>query len=443
MADIGMSVAQPGPMSREPIGARGALTASEAIRPAFRLAAPRDLHPGRPVLDWLDRQLLDAYRRDFPVCEMPFAEMAKRFHCRTSEVLQRLTGLERRGVVSRVGPVFAPGRIEASTLVAMAVPRARLDSIAEWLHRVRTVHSLHEREHEFNLWFELAAPNAGELYETLADIRQRTGLEVLDLRLERDYHVGFGYPPWRRLPTGCPAVKGMGSPLRNPPLDAPDRRLVEIIRDGLSLTARPYAVVADRARLTEAQVMERLRRLLREGVIKHMGVVVRHHELGYRANALVAFDVPCARVDIVGERLAEAAPVTQCDRRIRRAPSWPYNLCCTVHGRNRAEVIGWVDEWLGETGRCLRRAVLFSRRRLHPRGDDCSPDSVPPQCERPALRLHSKLQTESKEDGDGHCEKSQARWNAGGEETSPATGSRAGAHRVRLREPHATPSGFS
>jgi DNA-binding Lrp family transcriptional regulator len=115
-----------------------------------------------------------------------------------------------------------------------------------------------------------------------------------------------------------------------------------------------------------------------------MGLVVRHHELGYRANALVAFDVPCARVDIVGERLAQAAPVTRCYRRTRRAPNWPYNLYCTVHGQDRVEVIGYVDELLGEKVRCLRRAVLFSRRRLHPRDDDGASDTVPPQFERPA-----------------------------------------------------------
>ncbi|MDE0458632.1 MAG: hypothetical protein OXI15_15165 [Chromatiales bacterium] len=440
MADIGVSVAEPGLMNREPIGARGARTAYRAALPVLGLAATGDSPPGQPALDWLDRQLLDAYQRDFPVCAMPFAEMARRFHRQAGEVLQRLTGLRRRGVVSRIGPVFTPGRIDAGTLVAMAVPRARLDSVARWVHRHRAVHHVHEREHEFNLWFVLAAPNAGALYETLADIRRRTGLEVLDLRLERDYHVGLGFPPWRRLPSGRRTVAGMDSPGRYPPLDACDQRLVEIIRDGLSLTARPYAAVADRAGLSETQVVERLGRLLREGVVKHMGVVVRHHELGYRANALVAFDVPCTRVDIVGERLAQAAPVTGCYRRTRRAPNWPYNLYCTVHGRNRAEVIGWVDELLGETVRGVRRAVLFSRRRLHPRGGDGAPDTVPPQSERPAPGLYSKRRTGPKEDDDERYANSHARWN---EETSPATVNRVCTERTHLREPYAMPSGCS
>ena len=307
MAEIESQAAEPGPMNREPIGARGA---SPATHPALRLAATRVAHPGQPALDWLDRQLLDACQRDFPVCEAPFAEIASRLRRQANEVLRRLAELERCGVVRRVGPVFTPGRVDASTLVAMAVSRTRLDSIAEWVNRHHAVNHVYEREHEFNLWFVLAAPNAGELYETLADIRRRTGLDVLDLRLEQDYRIDIEFPPWRRPPSGrCPAAAGTYSPGRWPPLNASDLHLVEVIRDGLSLTARPYAVVADRVGLSEAQVMERLRRLLGEGVIKRMGVTVRHDALGYRANAMVAGWTSCSpkRPAASGARCCSAA----------------------------------------------------------------------------------------------------------------------------------------
>ena len=366
-------VAEPGPMNPALIGASRARAVSADFRAATRVA-----HPGPPALDWLDRQLLEAYQRDFPICEMPFAEIASRLRCRTSEVLRRLAGLERHGVVSRIGPVFAPGRLDARTLAAMAVPQTRLDSIAEWVNRHRAVDHIYEREHEFNLWFVLAAPNAGELYEALADIRRRTGLDVLDLRLERDYHIDLGSPRWGRAPSGhCRAATGMYPAGRRPPLDAPDRRLVGAVRDGLSLTARPYAVVADRVGLSEAQVMERLRRLMCEGVIARMGMVVHHHELGYRANAMVVFDVPSARADIFGERLAQVVPSALCSRRTRRPPVWPYNLHCVLHGRNRAEVrdgVDGVDEMLSDTVGEVRRTVLFSRRRFRRRDARHAPD---------------------------------------------------------------------
>ena len=55
--------------------------------------------------------------------------------------------------------------------------------------------------------------------------------------------------------------------------------------------------------LSERTVLERLRYWLEQGVIKRLGVIVRHRALGYRANAMVVWDIPDAEVSAVG-RLA-------------------------------------------------------------------------------------------------------------------------------------------
>jgi len=152
-------------------------------------------------------------------------------------------------------------------------------------------------------------------------------------------------------------------------LNATDRRLLSALEDGLPLVARPYAVLGERAGLGEAEVIERLHRLIDERVIKRLGLVVRHHEIGYRANAMTVLDVPDARVDEVGEVLARAADVTLCYRRPRRLPDWPYNLFAMVHGRERRAVLDRIDRLLAEHGlTSLPHAVLFSTKRFKQRG---------------------------------------------------------------------------
>lgn len=180
-------------------------------------------------------------------------------------------------------------------------------------------------------------------------------------------------------------------PGRGPHLDASERCLVGAIQEGLSLTARPYAVVADRTGLSVAQVMKGIRRLLDEGMITRMGVVVCDHELDHRANAMVVVDVPCAQVDMIGERLARTAPATRCYRRIRRSPAWPYNLYCMLHARDRAEVMGRVDELLPDTLGDLRRTVLFSRGRFRERGARYTPDHALRRSKQPAPWLHWEI----------------------------------------------------
>ena len=148
-----------------------------------------------------------------------------------------------------------------------------------------------------------------------------------------------------------------------------DRRLIAAIEEGLPLAPRPYAAIGDRLGMGEAEVIAALRRLIEGGVIKRFGVIVRHRELGYRANAMVVWDVPDARVADAGRTLAALPFVTLCYRRPRRLPAWRYNLFCMSHGRDRGAVEALVAEASAAAGlEDLPRAVLFSRRRFKQRG---------------------------------------------------------------------------
>lgn len=151
-------------------------------------------------------------------------------------------------------------------------------------------------------------------------------------------------------------------------IDARDRALLGAIQDGLPLVGRPFRAVGAAVGMAESEVILRLARLLRSGVVRRLGLVVRHHELGFRANAMVVWDVPEAEVDAAGERLAAEPAVHLCYRR-RRHPRWPYNLYCMVHGRDRAAVCATIEAITERAGLAGRpRQVLFSRRRFKQRG---------------------------------------------------------------------------
>ncbi len=148
-----------------------------------------------------------------------------------------------------------------------------------------------------------------------------------------------------------------------------DRQLIAAIQDGLPLVRRPFAAIAASLRMPESQVIERLADLLDSGVIKRLGVVVRHHELGYTANAMVVWNVPDRQVDALAARIVAYPFVTLCYRRPRRPPHWPYNLFCMIHGRDRAGVEQQIDHLVNELELdCIPHEVLFSCRRFKQRG---------------------------------------------------------------------------
>jgi DNA-binding Lrp family transcriptional regulator len=148
-----------------------------------------------------------------------------------------------------------------------------------------------------------------------------------------------------------------------------DMDLIEAIQRGLPLVSRPYAVVGKSIGMSEQEVMDRLEEMHADGIIKRMGVIVRHRELGYRANAMVVWDVTDDRVAELGHRFSQFDFVTLCYQRPRHLPEWPYNLFCMIHGQDRRAVRDNIQRLVDECGvGQVQHAVLFSRRRFKQRG---------------------------------------------------------------------------
>lgn len=148
-------------------------------------------------------------------------------------------------------------------------------------------------------------------------------------------------------------------------LSTQDQRLVAAIQCGLPLVPRPYAEIGARIGLSEEETIARVQALLADGTIKRLGVVVRHHELGYRANAMAVWNVPDEQVDDVGRRIGAVDFVTLCYRRPRRLPDWPYNLFSMIHGQDRDAVMRNIEHLVECCGlQDIPHEVLFSRRRF-------------------------------------------------------------------------------
>lgn len=100
-------------------------------------------------------------------------------------------------------------------------------------------------------------------------------------------------------------------------MDAADKKLLNLLQAEVPLVPRPFAVLGARAGMTEAELLERVRRLKAESVIRQIGAIFDTRRLGYQSS-LVAMQFP-------PERLAAAAAV------INEHPGVSHN-----YGRNHA-----------------------------------------------------------------------------------------------------------
>jgi len=312
----------------------------------------------------LDFRLLNDFQRDFPLVSEPYALVARTLGVSRDEVLDTLAKLRGLGAIRRVGAVFRPNAIGASTLAAMAVPADRLNTVARYVSGFREVNHNYEREHRFNLWFVVTAPDVGRLNQVLGSIEQTTGLDVISLPLLEEFHIDLGFDLH-----GEGKKRVSGGPPPRVSIGPSGQRLVAALQEGLDLVPRPYAVLAARAGLSEGEVLETLAKWQTLGLVRRFGVIVRHHELGFGANAMCVWDVPDARISALGKALAAEPAVTLCYRRARVLPAWRFNLYCMLHGRERAEVLGKLAGIEARHG--LGRYpddVLFSVRRFKQTG---------------------------------------------------------------------------
>jgi DNA-binding Lrp family transcriptional regulator len=93
-----------------------------------------------------------------------------------------------------MGPALSPERVglRASTLIAMKVPKTKIRKIAKLVGKCPEVSHCHQREHEYNFWFTVAAHDDVGLEKILANIRRESDIpenDVLDLRPTKIFKI--------------------------------------------------------------------------------------------------------------------------------------------------------------------------------------------------------------------------------------------------------------
>ena len=318
-----------------------------------------DLSPACP-----DTRLLDAFQRDLPLVERPFAAMGEALGLAEDEVIARLAAAQADGRITRVGATCRPNTAGASTLAALAIPAPRIEEVAAIVGAEPGVNHSYLREDDWNLWFVATAPDPAALDACLARIEAATGLRVLSLPLLRPFNIDLGFPL-----TGPRTALGLDRAADMDVLRDDDRPLMQALSAGLALVPRPFAALADRLGRTEAEVIARIGTLARARILTRVGVIVRHRALGWAANAMVVWRLPEQAIEPAGRALAQVPGVTLCYRRRTVPGLWDWPLFCMIHARSRPEALEVLDRAraLPELARVPHK-VLFSTRCFKQRG---------------------------------------------------------------------------
>ena len=132
-------------------------------------------------------------------------------------------------------------------------------------------------------------------------------------------------------------------------LDPHDWAVIEQLQNGIAVERRPFDYLAGSAGMTLEEFLTRMLRLKHDGIIRRMGVRLRHHQAGMAGNALAVWRVPEEDVERVGTLFASMPEVSHCYTRATYE-GFPYNLYTMVHGSTQAQVGKTVRRMARESG---------------------------------------------------------------------------------------------
>lgn len=141
-----------------------------------------------------------------------------------------------------------------------------------------------------------------------------------------------------------------------------EKKVISALQGNIPVCERPYLAMAQTLGMSEDEIIETARNLHERGIIRRFGATLKHQRSGYKANAMVAWNVPEERVEEVGPAMAAFDEVTHCYRR-DPSGSWPYNLYTMVHASDEASCHA-IAHKISTTVEVTEYALLFSRQEL-------------------------------------------------------------------------------
>ncbi|MEX2393705.1 MAG: Lrp/AsnC family transcriptional regulator [Actinomycetota bacterium] len=297
----------------------------------------------------IDKQLLNLVQKDVPLIPEPFAHIASDLGISEDDVLARLARWrDDEHVIRQISAIFDTRKLGyTSMLVAMRIPKDRIDEAAEIVNAHPGVSHNYEREHEFNLWFTVAVPPGMTLEQHVDRLHELTGAEAT--RLLPTLKM-FKIEVRLDMETGVSNADGPAPPkVEIPPLTDDDIRAIRALQQDMPLVSRPFAVEAEGGGMSENELLAYAAKFVRDGRMRRCAAILSHRRAGFLANGMGVWEMDESHAAELGYKIASFPEVTHCYER-PVYEDWPYRVFSMVHARTPEKVREVIERISDETG---------------------------------------------------------------------------------------------
>ena len=141
-----------------------------------------------------------------------------------------------------------------------------------------------------------------------------------------------------------------------------EKKIIHELQQDLPVVRRPFAAVAERVGISEAELLDKVREFIADDIIRRFGATLRHQRTGFDANAMVVWEVEPERAEEVGNIFASFREVSHCYQR-PAMPDWPYRLFTMIHGSSSG-VCRQIAQRMSDAAGVEKFDLLFTQEEL-------------------------------------------------------------------------------
>lgn len=307
------------------------------------------------TFDEVDKALLTELQKSFPIAHRPFQVLGEKLGLSEQQCLERVSRLKENKVIRQLSAIFDTRTLGyQSTLAAMRVDASRVDEAAKVLNQHPGISHNYKRNDPFNIWFTLAVPPTDSLEKVIHILHVLAKAEeTIILPTLRLYKIGVKLDL-----TGTESQQESQEDIYDekkrwaskPPLTEQDIKFIRILQEDLPLIEMPFSVWAAEADATEESLFLWAKRMEQLGYMRRFAAILNHRNAGFKANAMVVWQVPEEQADAAGDQMALFREVSHCYRR-PIYPNWPYPLFTMIHAQTYSEcmdVVKRIEERIGQ-----------------------------------------------------------------------------------------------
>ncbi|MDH7555109.1 MAG: hypothetical protein QHH74_15815 [Spirochaetota bacterium] len=285
------------------------------------------------------KQLLKTVQIQVPLVSRPFSAIAFNLHSTEDEVIETLASLKQQGILRSIAGIFNAKKLSyQSNLVAFVVPHNNIEEAVRVINPLPGVSHNYLRDGDYNIWFTLALPQEENFSDYVEELAKQAGaLRYNIFKATTMVKLSARFDPDDVISDPQFTVK---NPDESITIDNTVKQAIRVLQQDLPLVAEAFGAIVTEKKIPidVDKVLATGEKLLAAGVMRSYRAVVRHHAVGFVANAMTVWKADNDRLSDLLREFSTEPSISHLYVREAFPNPWEYPVFAMVHAKSQEEL---------------------------------------------------------------------------------------------------------